>query len=234
MTQTSTIMAPDGARIAYDVCGKGPALMLLHGFGGTRQTWHDCGWVTRLSTDFTVITVDLRGCGESDALLDPARYSPASHLSDLHAIADACDATRFVLVGFSWGATVTRNVAAQSDQVSRAVLIGTYFGHFFTEQYLATLLDHYGVDPVMAVRVNGLRAWPGVAPADLRPPALVITGTQDGNVVNVLREQRAAIESAGVQLLVFDNLDHSGLVESVDTVLPPIRAFLAAPADSYG
>ena len=230
---TVFMTAEDGARIAYDVSGSGPALLLLHGFGGDRQQWHTCGWVDRLCTDFTVITLDLRGCGESDAFVDPSRYSPAAHLNDLHAIADACGAARFALVGFSWGATVTRNLATLSDRLTRIVLIGSYFGHFFTEAYLATLMDFYGGDPIMAARVQGLRAWPGVDPTALRCPALVITGTRDGNVVNVLREQRAAIESVGIQLQIFDNLDHSGLIESVDTVLPRVRTFLAADLDAH-
>lgn len=232
MTTTRFITAADGARIAYDVSGSGPALMLLHGFGNSRQIWHD--WVERLIADFSVITVDLRGCGESEAMLDPARYSPAAHMADLHQIADDCGAARFALIGFSWGATVARYLAAHSDRVARAVMLGTYFGHFFTEAYLATLLEFYSGDALMTVRVQGLRAWPGVEPADLCCPALVITGTEDGNVVKMLRAQRETLEAAGIGLEIFDGLDHGGLVEAVDTVLPRVCAFLVAGGDTAG
>ena len=221
------LTAPDGARLAYDVSGAGPALMLLHGFGSRREVWQDTGWVNRLSADFTVITVDLRGCGESEALTDPARYSPEAHQSDLHSIADACGADRFALIGFSWGATVTRYLAARSDRVTRAVMIGTYFGPIFTEEYRARLMDHYGSDPIMAVRIQGLRAWDGIEPTELRCPTLVISGTDDGNVIKVLNAQRVMIEAAGITLHIFDGLNHGGLIESVDTVLPRVCAFLA-------
>jgi len=224
MTAARFITAADGVRIAYDVSGSGPALMLLHGFGNSRLTWH--GWVERLRAEFRVITVDLRGCGESNAPLDPERYSPAAHVADLHRIADTFDAARFALVGFSWGATVARTLAAHSDRVTRAVLMGTYFGQYFTDAYLATLLDHYRGDPLMTARVEGLRAWPGGEAADLRCPALVISGTEDGNVVKMLRGQRATVEAAGIALEIFDGLDHGGLVEAVDTVLPRVRAFV--------
>ena len=47
----------DGARIAHDVTGSGPALVLLHGAGKTRRDWHKAGYVDRLKDDYTVITV---------------------------------------------------------------------------------------------------------------------------------------------------------------------------------
>jgi pimeloyl-ACP methyl ester carboxylesterase len=47
--------SPDGTRVAYDLCGTGPAIMLLHGGGSTRQEWHEGGYVRRLRDSFTVI-----------------------------------------------------------------------------------------------------------------------------------------------------------------------------------
>jgi pimeloyl-ACP methyl ester carboxylesterase len=41
----------DGTRIAYDVTGSGPALMLLHGAGKTRRDWHTLGYVERLKIE---------------------------------------------------------------------------------------------------------------------------------------------------------------------------------------
>ena len=175
-------------------------MALLHGFGNDRRTWHDTGWVQRLSGDHTVITVDLRGCGETSVFADPVRYAPVAHLDDLHGIADACGVDRSALVGFSWGATITRNIAALSDRVTRAVMIGTYFGTIFTDEYRAKLLEPYSGDPIMTARIQGTPAWDGVEPADLRCPALIVAGTDDGNVVKVLTTQRAAIEAAGFTL----------------------------------
>src|SRR5690606_35870492 len=57
--------SPDGTRIAYEVTGTGPALMLIHGGGQTRRSWNDMGYVDRLKDKFTVITLDRRGHGES-------------------------------------------------------------------------------------------------------------------------------------------------------------------------
>ena len=64
-----------GTRIAYDVTGSGSALMLLHGAGKTRRDWHKLGYVERLKDDFTVITADIRGTGDSDHLYDIVDYA---------------------------------------------------------------------------------------------------------------------------------------------------------------
>ncbi|MBN2304843.1 MAG: alpha/beta fold hydrolase, partial [Anaerolineae bacterium] len=103
--ETQFITAPDGARIAYDVTGSGPAVLLLHGYGNNRMIWHEFGWAAQLGADFTVIAVDLRGCGASSGFDDPARYGAAAHLDDLRQVAAACGADRFAVVGYSWGGT---------------------------------------------------------------------------------------------------------------------------------
>src|SRR5687768_13543220 len=68
-------IAADGAKIAYDVAGTGPALLLVHGGGQTRQSWQQLGYVDRLKNRFTVITLDLRGHGDSDKPLRPDAYN---------------------------------------------------------------------------------------------------------------------------------------------------------------
>lgn len=45
----------DGTRIAYDVTGKGPALVLLNGIGKTRRDWHQLGYVDGLKKNYRVM-----------------------------------------------------------------------------------------------------------------------------------------------------------------------------------
>jgi pimeloyl-ACP methyl ester carboxylesterase len=73
----------DGTRVAYDRSGTGPAIVLLHGGGSMRQGWHEAGYVRRLRDDFTVITLDLRGHGESGLPTDPADYTTARMGQDI-------------------------------------------------------------------------------------------------------------------------------------------------------
>lgn len=54
----------DGIRLAYDITGSGPPVLLLHGFPETRAMWD--GVLPGLASGFTCVTVDLRGYGASD------------------------------------------------------------------------------------------------------------------------------------------------------------------------
>src|SRR5512147_2114929 len=56
-------ISTNGARIFVRVGGRGPALVLLHGFGETGDMWAPLA--ARLAVDHTVIVPDLRGMGLS-------------------------------------------------------------------------------------------------------------------------------------------------------------------------
>ncbi len=134
----------DGARIAFDVAGSGPAVMLLHGGGQTRKAWHDAGYVTRLAADFTVVAVDLRGNGESDHPEDTEAYAIDRLCDDLIAVADEAGVSRFALWGFSYGANIGRYLAARSDRadrVSSMIYIGVPFGPAASGAFRQYILD---------------------------------------------------------------------------------------------
>src|SRR5437016_424051 len=215
----------DGVRIAYEVHGTGPALLLLHGFSNDRRLRTKHGWIARLQPAFTVITMDMRGCGDSDAPLAPDAYQVDQHLADVYAVADACHVDRFRLWGWSFGGTLGLHLAARSPRLHRAVIAGTYFGRLFTEAYVQRRLAE-AVQPVWRARWQGSQSWPGVEPEDIQCPTLVYTGTGDGNVVGQLQQQRTAIETAGVCLHVFPNLSHGGLVSALEVVAPIMLPFL--------
>lgn len=127
---TSSIVTPDGTQIIYDVVGAGPVILLLHGGGGgqSRQSWHETGHVARLQNEFKVITMDIRGHGDSDKPTNPAAYAIQTMCNDVLAVADACDVERFTLWGFSYGGNIGRYLAAQSDRVEKIIVMGVPFG----------------------------------------------------------------------------------------------------------
>lgn len=65
--------------LAFAKSGKGPAVVLIHGFAGNKEVWSDLG--KRLSEKHTVLAVDLPGCGASAA--------PPLGPVDFAAVADA-------------------------------------------------------------------------------------------------------------------------------------------------
>ena len=68
----------DGFRLAFERAGRGPAVLLLHGWPGDRTDYRDV--VPLVSAAADVVVPDLRGFGESDKhLADPAtQYSAAA------------------------------------------------------------------------------------------------------------------------------------------------------------
>jgi pimeloyl-ACP methyl ester carboxylesterase len=138
-TQFAT--SSDNICIAYEVYGAGPALMLLHGGGSSRQDWLAGGYVDRLKEDFTVITVDLRGHGESDKPLDPSDYSTKKMDQDILAVADACGIEHFILCGYSFGGNIGRYLAARSERVEKFVMIGSSFGPGVSGEFRQLALD---------------------------------------------------------------------------------------------
>jgi pimeloyl-ACP methyl ester carboxylesterase len=91
----------DGASIYYEIHGKGPAILLTHGFSQTSRMW--TGQIEAWSRRHTLILWDMRGHGLSKSPEDPAAYSEASTVSDMAAVLDAAGAERAVIAGLSLG-----------------------------------------------------------------------------------------------------------------------------------
>jgi pimeloyl-ACP methyl ester carboxylesterase len=96
---TRFVASADGTRIAYDVQGRGPALILLPGRGFPRRTWHEYGYSSRLQDQFTVITLDHRNEGESETPTHLGGYTIDHYIADIHAVADACGMPHFLVWG---------------------------------------------------------------------------------------------------------------------------------------
>jgi pimeloyl-ACP methyl ester carboxylesterase/DNA-binding CsgD family transcriptional regulator len=121
--------APDGARLAYALHGRGPPLVrvatwLTHlELDWTSPVWRH--WLERLGERHTVLRYDERGCGLSDA--DVGEPSVETWVGDLQAVVDAAGLERFALLGLSQAAAVGAVYAARHpERVSDLVLYGGY------------------------------------------------------------------------------------------------------------
>src|SRR6266498_5786417 len=74
-------------RIAYVVTGSGPAVLLLHGLGGTADFWQPVAH--ELAHTHRVICPDLLGFGFSDK--PHVVYTPARHADAVAAVLQAAD-----------------------------------------------------------------------------------------------------------------------------------------------
>ena len=117
----------DGVELEVEVRGSGPALVCVHGFGGAKEDFAD--HVDRLAARATVVTLDLRGHGDSGGPDHLAAYSLDGLADDVLAVADALALDRFRLLGHSMGGMVVRRVAlAAPDRVEAVVFMSTAAG----------------------------------------------------------------------------------------------------------
>ncbi len=110
----------------YVIGGKGPVIVLIHG-------WPECWYEWRkmmppLALHYTVISVDLRGAGESTATA--GGYDKKTLAGDVHQLLAQLGYKKYVVVGHDWGASVAYALAAQfPEQVSHLIVAeGIPFG----------------------------------------------------------------------------------------------------------
>ncbi|MDQ1558216.1 MAG: hypothetical protein QOD32_1276 [Pyrinomonadaceae bacterium] len=91
-----------GIELAYESSGAGLPIVLLHGFPFNRTLWRE--QVEALRDRHRVITVDLRGHGETTATRDPATMEAMA--GDVAALLNELHITRVALGGLSMGGYV--------------------------------------------------------------------------------------------------------------------------------
>jgi 3-oxoadipate enol-lactonase len=118
MATSGTLRVPGGA-LAWESSGKGPPLLLVHGFELTRAMWDDI--VPALSAQYQVVRYDCRGFGDSASFDATVSYS---HSEDLLALLDGLGIARTALVGQSFGGQIALlSAIAAPHRVSTLVLI---------------------------------------------------------------------------------------------------------------
>jgi len=121
------IATDDGVRLAVEVAGHGPGLVLVHGFGGAKEDFAD--HVPALARDHTVVVFDHRGHGASDKPDDRDAYSLERLARDIVQVADAAGLDTFRLLGHSMGGMVARKVAlAEPGRIDALVMMDTSAG----------------------------------------------------------------------------------------------------------
>ena len=113
-------IATNGTPLHVRVGGRGPAVVLLHGYGETGDMW--APMAADLARDHTVIVPDLRGLGLSAK--PPGGYDKKTQAGDISGVLDALKIERADLVAHDIGNMVGYAFAVRNPQrVTRLVLI---------------------------------------------------------------------------------------------------------------
>lgn len=138
---TEYLQMPEG-RVAYDVQGSGPLVLMVPGMGDLRATYRFLAPAV-VAAGHTVVTMDLRGHGDSDATF--SEYGDAPTADDIVALLRKLGPA--VIVGNSMAAGAAVLVAADHPELVRGlVLVGPFvrepasdnvFGRLFFRMLMA-------------------------------------------------------------------------------------------------
>ena len=227
---TGTLDVP-GGRLAFDIAGDGPPLLLVHAGVSDRRMWDDV-W-DELARSHTVIRHDTRGFGDT-VITDPS--VAYSNRADIVALLDHLDIAKAALCGVSRAGSIVIDTALEfPDRVSALIPVAAGLGGFEVEptpQEIEVFTEQERLEEAKdwdAVIEGELRIWiDGIGqPADrvpeirrrVEPMLRRIYGERlgDGDVDVIALEPRAVGRIAGLRipaLVIVGDLDTPETISS--------------------
>ncbi|MDL4820590.1 alpha/beta fold hydrolase [Actinomadura opuntiae] len=247
----------DGFRIAYEVVGEGPPLVLVHGFYGDRTTWRSGGHVDALAGGYRLILIDALGHGGSDTPHDAAPYRIDRQVEDVVAVLDAEGVQRTAYWGASMGGVIGLHLLARyPERLTCLVAGGAHACDVDADpaevEAEAELFRGRGVAPFVdwLERQGTMPGWMREVILAADPQALAalttaisrrrgVTGALAGTDVPVLliagdgdarldEIRRTAEAVPSARLAELPGCGHSDAFLRLDLVLPLVRPFLEA------
>ena len=111
----------NGVRLHYEIAGKGPLVLFVHGFPGWWWTWRHP--MAALVGEHTVAAMDLRGYNLSDKPAGPDRYRIADLVADVRAEIAHTGHRRATVVGHDWGGAISWALAITAPAVVERLVI---------------------------------------------------------------------------------------------------------------
>lgn len=128
--------AVNGTTLHYETAGAGPALVLVHEFGGDLRVWEP--QVRYFAKRYRVVTYNSRGYPPSAVPAHVQDYTPELVVEDLRRLLVHLSIDQAHLIGLSMGANVCLNLALQHPAMARSlVLAGCGSGTVDREAFLS-------------------------------------------------------------------------------------------------
>lgn len=116
----------NGIKVAFRVQGEGPPLVLVMGYRLSSAAW-PAKFVEMLAAEFTVITLDNRGTGQSDKPV--TGYALANVARDVAGVLDEIGVERAYVLGYSMGGAIAQEFVRQfPHRVAGLILCATMCG----------------------------------------------------------------------------------------------------------
>ncbi|RMH05096.1 MAG: alpha/beta fold hydrolase [Nitrospirae bacterium] len=180
----------NGIHLAYSDQGHGEPLVFLHAFPLHRAMWE--AQVQAFAEAFRVITIDLRGFGESDAPI--WRYSIEQFADDVHALLDHLSIPRATFVGLSMGGyTLLALYRKYRNQIQALVLADTRAEADSEEvrsgrMAMAQTAYHQGMDAIAEIMIPKLLGSTSLAsrPNVVQTVRAMIARNQPSGIIGAL------------------------------------------------
>lgn len=237
----------NGVRIHYRVDGKGPPLVLQHGYGSALESWYELGYVDALRNKYQLILIDARGHGASDKPHQATSYTSECQAQDVVAVLSATGIRRAHYWGYSMGGRIGFAIARYApDWVSSLIIGGAAAdGRSRIGDGIRAAIKNGGLEGLLALFPDAtpaykarLRASDIKAPdacrtdvlgfADILPsmtmPCLMYAGSADAIFLLVAE---TVSEMPNVTFFSLPGLGHSATNAHSELVLPNVIEFLA-------
>ena len=111
----------NGVKLHYEIAGKGPLVLFVHGFPGWWWTWRH--QMAALAGDHTVAAMDLRGYNLSDKPAGVEHYGILDLVADVRAVIAHTGHRRATVVGHDWGGAISWTLAITAPAVVERLVI---------------------------------------------------------------------------------------------------------------
>lgn len=112
----------DGVKIHYVTAGKGPLVVLIHGFPDFWYSWRE--QIPALAKHFQVVAIDMRGYNKSDQPSGVENYAMPKLVADIDAVVKHFKADKAIIVGHDWGGVVAWTYAmTHPDKTDKLVIL---------------------------------------------------------------------------------------------------------------
>lgn len=210
--ETKTIHSFDQTTISYTVVGKGPALIMLHGNGGSSEYFYY--QIHFFSQFYQVIAIDSRDHGLSENNADFLSFQQMSQ--DILAVIKAEKLTKVFILGFSDGANLALAFAANYPEYVEKLILNAPNIHTEGVKPISLFFSHVAYTLVHSLRflskhlrrfsrlLNLLIKDPDIPLdklAEINCPCLLVIGSKDVIKESHIREIAEILPHPQVQII---------------------------------
>ena len=154
----------NGIEMNVVIAGKGPDVLLVHGFPDTHKVWRHV-IPALVSAGYRVIAPDTRGCGESEISPKVSAYDIDNLVADIVGLLDVLGIQKVRLVAHDWGAVQAwRVVIKHPERIDRYVALSVGHPSAYSrggviqklKGYYILVLQLRGIAEFLAARFNWL------------------------------------------------------------------------------